>query len=52
MIGTCWVQTSWASDAWVESSWAEASTPPTPQWKDGLYMMVPMGGGVVYLKQL
>lgn len=49
MIGTCWATTSWATDAWAVGSWADATL---LRWKDGLYLMIPMGGGVVYLKQL
>ena len=50
MIGTCWVTTSWESDAWAVGSWAGGST--AVPWGDGLYFMIPMGGGVIYLKRL
>jgi hypothetical protein len=42
----------WITEEWQESYIVGYTTPPTPQWKDGLYFMLDMGGGIIYLKQL
>jgi len=47
--------TSAAERAAYYASWGLLSvggTPVVPSYKDGLYFMIPMGGGVIYLKQL
>jgi len=51
-MGTCWATNCWATDSWATGSWADGGTPVVPTYKDGLYFMIPMGGGVIYLKQL
>jgi hypothetical protein len=48
LTGTVWKDTVW-KDVW-KAVWKAAST-PIP-FKDGLYFMEKMGGGVIYLKKL
>jgi len=49
MIGTCWEIGSWAADAWEDNTWKGMLL---RLWKDGLYFIEQLGGGIVYLKQL
>jgi len=48
-MGTCWAVGVWAANTWAANTWAAAAE---GYWKDGLYFMIDMGGGVIYLKQL
>lgn len=48
LTDTVWKDTVW-KDVW-KPVWASAPI-PIP-FKDGVYFMIPMGGGVIYLKKL
>jgi hypothetical protein len=48
-MGTVWASNIWAASSWAVGSWDNRDT---TLWKDGLYMMIEMGGGIIYLKQL
>ena len=49
MMGTVWALNSWALNLWTDGSWAAQVI---PYHQDGLYMIINLGGGVVYLKSL
>lgn len=48
-MGTFWESGFWATGFWADGFWGDLNV---PKWKDGPYLMIPMGGGIVYLKQL
>jgi hypothetical protein len=47
LTGTVWKDTVWKS-VW-KAVW---KAPSVVTFEDGMYFMIPVGGGVVYLKQL
>jgi hypothetical protein len=48
-MGTCWASGSWAASVWADNTWADAVV---GTFTDGPYLMIPMGGNIVYLKKL
>ena len=50
LTGTVWKDTVW-KDVW-KAVWAAPEVAVVLHWKNGLYFMEQLGGGIVYLKQL
>jgi len=50
-VGSVWAAGSWSETCWEANSWADAVATIT-LLTEGVYMMVDMGGGIVYLKPL
>ena len=48
-MGTVWATDSWAVGSWADGSWADAVATVT-LLTEGAYMMIDLGGGLVYLK--
>ena len=49
-MGTCWATGCWATDSWATGSWGSGSS--AAPFDDGLYFLIPMAGGVFYIKKL
>jgi hypothetical protein len=50
-VGSVWADGTWSETAWEENTWRDAIA-AFPLFTEGAYMMVDMGGGIVYLKPL
>lgn len=50
-VGSVWAENSWSDLCWEANTWATAVA--TYQlMTEGTYMMIDLGGGVIYLKPL
>jgi hypothetical protein len=50
-VGSVWKSGTWPDTVWEANTWATAVAAFTLM-TEGAYMMIDMGGGVVYLKPL
>jgi len=50
-VGSVWATGSWSDVPWAANSWADAVA-TVALMTEGTYMMVNLGGGVIYLKPL
>ena len=48
-VGSVWAAGSWSETCWAANSWADAVATIT-LLTEGVYMMIDLGGGLVYLK--
>lgn len=48
-MGTCWATGAWATDVWGAGTWGDAVI---STFQDGVYLMIPMGKNIVFLKKL
>jgi hypothetical protein len=46
-VGSVWAAGSWSETCWEANSWADATI---TLLTEGVYMMIDLGGGLVYLK--
>lgn len=49
-MGTCWATGAWGTGVWGTGTWADIAI--AGPFEDGPYLMIPMGGNIVYLKKL
>lgn len=50
-VGSVWESGSWSDVPWAENTWADAIA-AFDIFTEGAYLMVDLGGGIVYLKHL
>ncbi len=50
-VGSVWAAGSWSNTCWEANTWANAVA-AFNIFTEGAYMMIDLGGGLVYLKQL
>ena len=50
-VGSVWATGSWTDLCWETNTWANAIA-AFNIFTEGAYMMIDMGGGIVYLKHL